>query len=104
MIGIVFHSSLPLRTSSLLVEAGASIPSEAMMHFPLFQIPPIFEKSKNFQTLWKIFKILPFSRKISRFSSAKISDDLVFLVIDPLFSLFQYISPLFRENYNFPLL
>ena len=44
-----------------------------------------------------------FSRKISRFSSAKISDDL-FLVIDhkfriyPLFSLFQYISPLFYKN------
>src|SRR6218665_1964426 len=43
-----------------------------------------------------------FSRKISRFSSAKISDDL-FLVIDhkfriyPLFSLLQYISPCFSE-------
>src|SRR6218665_1145943 len=51
---------------------GASIPSEAMMHFPLFQIPPLF--SKFFQTL------CVFSRKISRFPSAKFSDDL-FLVI-----------------------
>ena len=46
---------------------------------------------------------------MSRFSSAEISYDL-FLVIDhkflisTLFSLFQYISPLFRENYYFPLL
>src|SRR6218665_3883375 len=36
-----------------------------------------------------------FSCKIYRFSFAKISDDL-------LFCLFQYISPLFRENFYFP--
>jgi len=64
------------------------------MHFPLFQISPLF--SKNFQTG-------KFSQKISRFPSAKISDDLSFLVIDhkfrisPLFSLFQYISPFSRK-------
>ena len=45
------------------------------------------------------------SRKKFRFSSAKISDDLL-LVINhkwriPPFSLFQYISPLFRQNYSF---
>jgi len=45
------------------------------------------------------FPNLTFSRKIFRFSSAKISDD-PFLVINhkfrisPLFSLFQYISPI----------
>src|SRR6218665_4216354 len=78
-----------------------------MMHFPpCFKFPPYFRKifglSENFYNF-------TFSRKISSLSSAKISDDL-FLVIDhifrisPLFSLFQYISPLFRENYFFPLL
>src|SRR6218665_2981696 len=67
-----------------------------MMHFPpCFRFPPIFEK------------ISDLFRKMYRFSSAIISDDL-FLVIDhkfrisPLFSLFQYISLLFRENYYFP--
>ena len=59
-------------------------------NFPLF--------SKNFQTLWKIFKILPFP------------DDL-FLVIDhnlskfpPIFPVSVHSPPLFRENYYFPLL
>src|SRR6218665_2879971 len=85
-------------------QSWASIPSEAMMHFPpCFRFPPYFLKIfrlENFQTFTS-------SRKISRFSSAKISDDL-FLVIDhkfrifPLFPLFQYISPLFPENYYFP--
>ena len=48
-----------------------------------------------------------FSRKSSPFSSAKISDDLSFSHRPQisnfllLFSLFQYISPLFRENYYF---
>src|SRR6218665_3506109 len=68
-----------------------------MMHFPLFQISPYFRE---------IFKILPFPEKISRFSSAKISDDLfkssTVNFEFPLFSLFQYISPLFRENYYSP--
>src|SRR6218665_4173142 len=77
-----------------------------MMHFPppCFRFPPYFRKMFG---LSEIFYNFTFSRKISSPSSAKISDDL-FLVIDhkfrisPLFSLFQYISPLFRENYSFP--
>src|SRR6218665_666369 len=90
-----------------LQKPGASIPPETMMHFPLcFRFPPYFRKifglSENFYNF-------TFSRKISSLSSAKISDDF-FLVIDhifrisPLFSLFQYISPLFRGNYSSPLL
>src|SRR6218665_2882709 len=77
-----------------------------MMHFPPVQIPPISEKFSNFLNFFYNFT---FSRKISLLSSAKISDHL-FLVIDhkfrisPLFSLYQYISPLFRPNYSFPLL
>src|SRR6218665_2271874 len=79
-----------------------------MIHFPpCFRFPPIFEKISDSV---ENFPNFTFSRKISRFSSAKISHDL-FLVIDhkfrisPLFSLFHYISPLFLENYYFlPLL
>src|SRR6218665_2851000 len=78
-----------------------------MMHFPpVSDFPPISEKFSDFL---KNLKNFTFSRKISSLSSAKISDDF-FLVIDhkflisPLFSLFRCISPLFRENYSFPLL
>ena len=80
--------------------AGASIPPEAMMHFPPVSDSPLF--STNFQTLWKIFLNLTFSRQISRFSSAKIYDYLFFshrpkISNFPLFSLFQYISPCFAK-------
>src|SRR6218665_1655295 len=40
-----------------------------MMHFPLFQISPLF--SKNFLTFWKISEILPFPDKISYFHLPK---------------------------------
>ena len=73
---------------------------------PLFPIlPSVFE---NFSDSEGNFHNFTFSRKISWFSSAEISDDL-FLVIDhkfwisPIFSLFLYIFPLFRENYYFPV-
>ena len=72
-----------------------------MMHFPpCFRFPPLF--SENFQTLRKFFTIftnfLIFIRRNFWWP---------FLVINhkfrlPLFSLFQYISALFRENYHFP--
>src|SRR6218665_2318962 len=76
---------------------GASIPSEAMMHFlpPVSDFPPVAE---NFLTPWKISQILPFSRKNFRFSSAKISDDLFSLVINHKFR----ISPYFRYLDTFP--
>src|SRR6218665_3975867 len=66
--------------------------------FPLFQ--------ENFQTLLKSFKILPFSEKFHDFHPPKFL--MTFFVIDHkfrislLFSLFQYISPLFSENYYSP--
>src|SRR6218665_2337410 len=62
--------------------------------------PPILEKISDTENFSKCYF---FS------TSAKISDDL-FLVIDHkfrisrLFSIFQYIFPLFRENFYFPLL
>src|SRR6218665_2718785 len=79
-----------------------------MIHFPLFQIFP--SVSEKFFRLHGKFSNFTYSRKILRFSSAKISDDLLFsfLVINykfgisPLFSLFHYISPLFRKKILFP--
>ena len=76
-----------------------------MMHFPpFFRFPPIFEK---FSDSVENFQNFTFSRKNFRFSSAKISYD-VFLVIDHKFRISPYflcfpVSPLFRENYYFPL-
>ena len=74
------------------------------MHFPLFQISPLF--SKNLHTLWKLFKILPFHKKIIDFNPSK------FLMIffrssttnfefPPIFPVAVHF-PLFRENYYFP--
>jgi len=85
------------------VFTGASIPPEAMMHFPPFSDFPLF--SKKFQTLWKSFNILPFPETFLDFHPSKflmtffshrpqISNSPYF----PCFSTF----PLFRENYYFP--
>ena len=78
------------------------------MHFPpYFRFPPLFQK--KCRTFWNIFPILPFPDKFLDFHPPKFLMTF-FLVIDhkfrifPLFSLFQYISTLFRENYSFPLL
>ena len=83
--------------------AGASIPSEAMMHFPPpFQIFPLF--SKNFQTLWKIFQILPFPEKFLDFIRQNFWWPF-FLVIDLKFRispLFRYISPPVSRKLLFP--
>src|SRR6218665_2389938 len=72
-----------------------------MMHSPLFQMSPLF--STNFQIV-ENFQNSTFSRKISQFSSVKISDDL-FLVIDHKFPPISPVSihfTLFRENYYLP--
>ena len=61
---------------------------------PLFQIPPIFE---TFSDSVENFQNVIFSRKISPFSSAKISDDL-FLVINRKFR----IPPIFPVSVHFP--
>ena len=53
-----------------LILSWASIPPETMMHFTsLFQISPLF--SKNFQTQWTIFSILPFPEKFLCFHPPK---------------------------------
>ena len=62
---------------------GASIPPKAMMYFPpVSDFPPIFERiSDDVEN----FLNFTFFRNISRFSSAKVSDDLLFKVIDHTF-------------------
>ena len=70
---------------------GRPSSSEAMMHFPLFQISPLF--AKNFQTPWEFFSIFP--QKNVRFHPPKMSDD-PFLVIHWKFC----ISP--RKIVHFP--
>ena len=81
-----------------LVSRGVH-PSETMMHFPpVSDFPPIFGKFSNSEENFHNMT----------FSSAEISDDLFFshrpqISNSSLFSLLQYISPLFRQNYYFPL-
>src|SRR6218665_3791187 len=59
----------------------ASIPLEAMMHFPPVSNFPLF--STNFQTLWKIFKILPFPENFLDFHPPKFL--MTFLEFPPIF-------------------
>src|SRR6218665_897439 len=93
------------RFCSLLM-SRASTSSEAMMHFPpVSDFPNIF---KNFSDSVEIFLILPFPEKFLHFHPPK------FLMTffshrpqiwhSPYFSCFSNISPLFRENYYYPLL
>src|SRR6218665_1491124 len=77
-----------------------------MMHFSPVSDFPLF--SENFQTV-ENFLNFTFSRKIYRFSSAKISDDFFgFFSHRPQISNFPPIFPvsvhfpLFREHYCFP--
>src|SRR6218665_2506262 len=80
-----------------------------MMHFPLFQISSLF--SKKFQTLWKVFKILPFPEKcldfhppkfLTTFSFKSSTTNFLFPPLFPCFSTFP--PPPFHENYYSPLL
>ena len=82
-------------------DQGRPSPSEAIMHFlSVSDFPPIFDK---FSDSVENFKNFTFSQKnvsiFIRFFShqPQISNF-------PLFSVFQYISPLFRENYYSPTL
>ena len=85
---------------------GRPSPPETMMHFPpCFRFPPIFEK---FSDSRKLFTILPIPEKFLDFHPPKFLITFSFYFSHrpqisnfPLFSLFQYISPLFRENYYF---
>src|SRR6218665_407006 len=92
---------------TVLPYTEASISPEAMMHFP--SVSDSLSPKNCSDTVENFSNFYLFTKKI-RFSSAKISDDLLFshrleilkFLIFPIFPLFQYISPLFRENYYFP--
>ena len=81
-------------------------PSEKMMHLLLFKIPPYF--GKNFSLSGKFSNFYLFPKICSFLGVPKFLTTLFLLVIDckfwisPKLFLFQYISPLFRENYYFP--
>src|SRR6218665_2456304 len=75
-------------------------PPEAMMHFSPVSDSPLF--SKNFQTLWSIFSILPFPNKFLDFHPPKFLVTFLFshrpqLSNFPLFPLFQYVSLCFPK-------
>jgi len=86
------------------VITGAFIPLRPWCISLCFRFPPIFEKISDSEGNFHNFT---FSRKISWFSSAELSDDL-FLVIDhkfwisPYFPCFSTFPLLFPENYYFP--
>jgi len=75
---------------------------------PLFQIPSFFRKNSQTPPSVENFHNFTFFEKISRFSSAKISDDLFShrLKISNFYNIFDLsvIFPLFRINFHFPLL
>src|SRR6218665_1524221 len=75
--------------------AGASIPPQAMMHFPLFQIFPLFPK--HFLTPLKISQNLPFLEKFSDFHPSTFL--MTLFVIN---HKFQIHFPQFQQNYSFP--
>src|SRR6218665_3010441 len=82
-------------TRLLLTHPGASIPPEAMMHFPLFQISSLF--SKNFQTVENV-QNFNFSHKFFHFHPPKFLMTFL-LVIDHTFR----ISPsIFSVSVHFP--
>src|SRR6218665_1111638 len=73
------------------LRAGASIPPEAMMHFPPVSDFPLF--SRIFLTFWKISEILPFSYKISHFHPPKFLTTFFLFIhhkflISPFFTAF----------------
>src|SRR6218665_435344 len=74
-------------------------PPEAMMHFPPVSDFPLFPK--HFSDSVDNFPNFTFSRKISQFSSAKVSENYYFPSTFTNFSLLLQISLCFREIYVF---
>ena len=88
------HMGLRTRYLSNVQNLGlteASVPPEAMMHFPCFRFPPYFrqliEVHAKFFRLCGQFYNFTFSQTIYRFSFAKIYDDLI-LLFPPAFANF----------------
>jgi len=96
-LGKVLHSQLPVA-----LHRGVH-PPEAILHVLLFQIPSVSEK---ILTPWKISQIVLFPKIFSIFIRQNFWWPFFFsyqpqISNFPLFSLFQYISPLFWQNYSF---
>ena len=78
-------------------------PPETMMHFPLFQIPPIFEKISDFRTLRNIFTILTFPDKFLDFHPSKFLMTFFFwssttnFEFSPYFPCFNTFPPCFAK-------
>src|SRR6218665_3027852 len=81
------------------MKTGASIPSEAMMHFPPVSDFPPPHLPKLFFLSSKFYQFSLFPKKFP-FSSDKISDDLVFFSHRPQISDFL---PYFALFYNISL-
>src|SRR6218665_839590 len=78
-----------------LCAQGRPSPLRPCCTSPLFQVSPI---SKNFQTLWKIFELLPCPEKFPHFHPPKFlmtffQSSTTNFEFCPLFCLFQYVSP-----------
>jgi len=98
---ITIDSSLVIFSCIMYVPRGVH-PHYAMMHFPPFQIFPISEKIsdsiENFPNFTFSGKFLDFPQK---FLMTFFGHSLQTLNV-PIFSLFQYISPIFRKKILFP--
>jgi len=88
---------------------GRPSPSEAMMHFPhVSDFLPISKKFLNsMENFHNVHNFTFFPNNFSIFHLPKFLMTVLFNWLQilnfpsPLFSLFQYISPLFRKSYNF---
>src|SRR6218665_1239422 len=89
-------TSLPTEDIRCINESRGVHPSGAMMHFPLFQIPPLFPK----KFLTENFIKFTFSREMFLFSSAKFFSHKPQISNSPYFHYFNTF-PLFRQNYSF---
>ena len=75
--------------------SGASIPPEAMMHFPLFQISSYFRKISD--AIGQISQFDLFTQRSFNFDPPKISYEIV----HSLFPIFSNSLPWFRKIYVF---
>ena len=109
LLGLRVHMCRCLQTYTVQMyqyAAGASIPSEAVMHFPpVSDFPPYFRK--KFRTSWKILTFLPFPKFFLDFHPPKYLTTIFShwpqIRNFPLFSLFeQFIPPSFGQFFLAP--
>ena len=91
--------------SDNLCLSGVSTPlRQSCISFPLcFRFPPYFKKFFRLRRKFSQFQLFP--KKISDFHWPNfwwLFFRWLQILNSPLFSMFQYISPLFRQNYYYP--